>query len=120
VPVAPLGKRGASPELVPVVGCYRTLRHRSAPGTTLSIACSIGGAGSAKRKPKHLQRVLVVAGGVGLSAAAHANTPASYGLVERLIGVNRLTALARGDSERFEAPERPRRQGSGGAALRLT
>ena len=36
---------------------------------------------------------LVVAGGIGLSAAAHANTPASYRLIERLIGFDRSTAL---------------------------
>jgi hypothetical protein len=68
--------------------------------------------------PKHLQRVLVVAGSIGLSAAAHANTPASYRLIERLIGVDRSTTLARGGAERFEAPERARRQGTGGAGLR--
>ncbi len=55
-----------------------------------------------------------------VKCAAHANTPASYGLIERLIGVDRSTALARGGAERFEAPERPRRQGTGGAGLRLT
>jgi len=56
---------------------------------------------------------------IGAKEIVGGNTPASYRLIERLIGVDRSTALARGGAERFEAPERARRQGTGGAGLRL-